>query len=142
MSKALEAQATIDAPVGVVWSALTDWDNAHRWMAGVDSMTADGGVEVGTKLTFRARGKDRPSEIAQLEPGRSVTLRSVQGGVVADYTYELTPINDHATRASLVAECSTSGLLWNLAGPVLRFAMRRTDGGQIDALKKVVEDRR
>lgn len=142
MSKALEAEATINAPVGLVWSQLTDWTNAPRWMSGVDSMTADGGVEVGTKLTCRARGRDRPSEIVRLEDGTSVTLRSIQGGVVADYTYVLTPIDDHTTRASLIAECKTSGLLWNMAGPVLRFAMRRTDSGQIEELKKVVESHR
>jgi len=140
MSKALEANATINASPEVVWATLTDWAQANRWMSGVESMSADGPVAVGTKLMFRARGKDRPSEIVQVDPGRSMTLRSVQGGVTADYTYELVPLDGDSTRASLAAQCQTSGVVWGLLGPAIRFAMRRADRGQMDALKKTVED--
>lgn len=141
MSQAFDVEATIDRPIDVVWSALTDWDNAHRWMSGIDSLAAEGGLEPGTKLTFRARGKDRHSEIVQVEPGRSITLRSVQGGVTADYRYQLTPEGDSATTARLVAECRTSGLPWSLIGPLLRIVVRRTDGGQMNALKPFAEAR-
>ena len=57
-------------------AALIDWDNAHRWMPGIDKLHANGPTEVGTTLSFHARGKDRPSEIIALEPGRRLVLRS------------------------------------------------------------------
>jgi hypothetical protein len=51
----------------------------------------DGATAVGTTLRFTTRGKEQASEISALEPGRSVTLRSRQGGVTADYTYGVEP---------------------------------------------------
>ncbi|MDH3681835.1 MAG: SRPBCC family protein [Acidimicrobiia bacterium] len=139
MAKAIAATATINRPIDEVWASLTDWEHAPRWMTGIDSMSSSGDTEVGTRLAFRARGKDRTSEIVALEPGRSVTLRSVQGGVSADYVYRLREVSPEATAVSLDATCQTTGLAWRAAGPLIRFAMRRTDGGQLDALKAQVE---
>ncbi len=138
MAQAFAVETTINRPADEVWATLVDWPNAGRWMGGVESMSADGPNEVGTRLTFRARGKDRPSSITAIDPGRSITLRSIQGGVVADYRYRLEPLGEQATRACLDADCSTSGL-WSIVGPILRMAMKRTDSGQLDSLKAVVE---
>jgi uncharacterized protein YndB with AHSA1/START domain len=90
MARAFAVTRKIDRPVDVVWSRLTDWDRAAPWM-GVDAIRAEGATAVGTTLRFTARGKDRTSEIAALAPGRSVTLRSRQGGVTADYIYGVEP---------------------------------------------------
>ena len=85
------------------------------------------------------RGKERTSEIAALEPGRSVTLRSRQGGVTADYTYGVEP-SGPGSRVTLTAEVETRGA-WSLAGPMIRAAIRRTDGGQLDALERELDGR-
>lgn len=136
MPHAFTASATIDRPVEQVWAALTDWANAPQWMNGIDWM--DGKTAPGATLTFHTRGKDRTSEIVALEPGRSLTLRSVQGGATADYVYALSPTDDGRTVATLTADCEMRGAL-RLLGPVIRPAIRRTDGGQMDALKSFVE---
>lgn len=138
MGTAIDTEVVIDRPIDVVWRTMTAWDRAGAWMSGVERLEADGETVVGTRLTFRARGKDRPSELVAVEPGRSVTLRSTQGGVTADYRYALTPEGDDRTRARLVAECRADGA-WQLVGPLLRMAIRRTDGGQMAALKATVE---
>lgn len=138
MTKAFDVDTTIGRPAGEVWATLTDWANAGRWMRGVDSLTAHGPHEAGTRLTFRARGKDRTSMIAHIDPGRSITLRSMQGGVTADYRYRLEPVGNDSTRVRLEAECSTTGS-WSLVGPVLRAVMKRTDSGQLENLKAVME---
>ena len=65
-----------------MWAALTDWPNAHRWMPGIDTIAADGQTAEGTRLTFRARGKDRSSTIVRCVTGQSIVLRSGQGGLV------------------------------------------------------------
>ncbi len=139
MQQAFDVQTTIDQPIDKAWDALTDWSDAPQWMKGVDSLTANGPTEPGTALTFRARGKDRSSEIVTVDPGRSVTLRSRQGGVTADYRYTLTAVDDTTTTARLVAGCETDGFLWNLIGPVLRLMMSRTDRDQMDAFKVYAE---
>ena len=138
MTQAFAVSEQIDRPVEEVWTRLTDWSSAPEWMPGVEAMEADGPTTVGTTMTFWARGKERPSEITAVMPGRSVTLSSSQGNVTADYTYTCEPVGD-GTRVSLIADCSTKGFLLALVGPLLRLVVRRTDSGQISAFKRVVE---
>ena len=121
-----------------MWPRLTDWDRAAGWL-GVDSIRADGPTAVGTTLRFTTRGKERTSEIAALDPGRSITLRSRQGGVTADYTYAVEPA-DGGSRLTLVADVAVRGA-WALAGPALRAVIRRTDQGQLDALARELASR-
>lgn len=133
MSTAFDVTSVIDRPAEIVWRVLTDWHRAPAWMSGVDSVTqADGST-----LRFVARNRERTSEITAVQPGESLTLTSTQGGVRAAYTYSVEP-DGAATRARLVADVTTSGL-WRPAAPALRALIRRADGGQLDALKKLVE---
>ena len=114
---------------------LTDWDRAGEWMNGIDWIRADGPLEPGTQLLFHSRGKERPSEIAAIDPGRSLTLRSVQGPVGADYTYTVSAAGD-GTRLELVADCTITGPM-KLLSPLLRWVVKRTDGNQPADLKTV-----
>ncbi len=139
MSTTFSVETTIDWPQNAVWETLTDWANAHRWMPGIESMTVDGETAEGATITFHARGKERSSQITRCEPGRLVTLQSIQGGVTADYTYELHRVDDRSTRVTLVAECKTRGLLWAVASPVIGIAIKRADGPQLEALKRLME---
>ena len=139
MSVAFTARTTIARPADQVWNALVDWDNAHHWMGGVEWLRADGPTEVGTGLTFRSRGKDRPSTITDVVPGRSLVLRSQQGGVTADYHYRIDPVDEATTEVELTADCATGGAAWRIVGPLLRAAMRRADSDQLDSFKNHVE---
>ena len=130
MTEAFSAETTINRPVEEVWARLVDWDDATRWMSGVEGMRAQGPTAVGTELVFTTRGKQRTSQIAAMDPGRSITLRSVQGGVTADYVYECEP-EGGGTRVSLVADCRMTGPI-KLLGPVIRSAIRKADGKQLD----------
>ncbi|MGA9747076.1 MAG: SRPBCC family protein [Nocardioides sp.] len=129
MTTAFTARATVGHPVAAVWERLVDWDSADRWMRGVDAVRAQGPVEVGSTIVFTTRGKERLATIAALHPGRSITMRSVQGGVTADYTYECVA-RGRDTSLSLVADCSMTGPT-RLLGPLIRYAIRRADGGQL-----------
>ena len=131
MTEAFTAETTIDHPIEVVWARLIDWDTAAQWMPGVDALRAQGPTTAGTTLVFTTRGKQRTAQIAALDPGSSFTLRSIQGGVTADYVYRCTRHGD-GTRVSLVADCSMTGPV-RLFGPLIRSAIRRSDGGQLDA---------
>ena len=139
MARTFAVAETIDRPARAVWAALTDWPNAHIWMRGIDRMEAQGETAAGTELRFHAREAERTSVIARCDEGRSIVLRSVQGGVTADYTYELQPAGDGATRVTLVAECRFRGMLYRLMSPLIRRAIQSTDGKQLEQLKRVVE---
>ncbi|HWH99381.1 MAG TPA: SRPBCC family protein [Propionibacteriaceae bacterium] len=131
MTEVFTAEVTIGRPVDAVWARLIDWDNAARWMSGVEALRAHGPTAAGTTLVFTTRGKERTGQIAALDPGHSITLRSVQGGVTADYVYTCTRRGE-GTGVSLVADCRMTGPV-RLLGPVIRSAIRRADSGQLNA---------
>lgn len=139
MARTLSIEEEIRRSPQQAWAALTDWENAHRWMPGIEAMTPDGETAAGTKLTFRARGAERTSTIVSCEPGRSIVLRSVQGGVTADYRYEVQDLGGNSSRITLVADCRVSGTLLRLVSPLLRIAIRRSDGKQLRLLKALIE---
>ncbi|MXY85770.1 MAG: hypothetical protein F4Y95_04570 [Chloroflexi bacterium] len=139
MARTISASETIDRPADEVWAVITDWPNAVHWMNGIESMSIEGEPVEGAWVHFFTRGQDRESVVVRCEPGRSVTLRSQQGGVTADYTYSVESAGESSSRVGLEAECRFSGWRYLLLGPLIRFAIRRTDGGQIAALKRVIE---
>ena len=139
MAQTFTVDEVIQRPAPQVWEALTDWTNAHRWIPGIEGITAEGETAEGTKLTFRARGADRTSTIVQCDVGRLIVLRSVQGGVTADYTYEVHEQGEGSARVPLVANCQITGLWWSLVSPLLRIAIRFSDGKQLRLLKAMVE---
>ncbi|MCP3853455.1 MAG: hypothetical protein GY698_01810 [Actinomycetia bacterium] len=139
MAQVFASEVEIDRPAAEVWAALTDWPNAHTWMGGVDSIEAGGPTETGTTLRFHTRGKDRPAELSAVDPGKVIVVRSTQGGVSADYTYSLRPLTGSRTRVSLVADCSARGFPWAMLTPVLRMVIKRTDGGQLETLRRRIE---
>ena len=139
MTRTLSVEEEIRRPAAEVWEALTDWENAHRWMPGVEGMSAEGETAEGTKLTFRARGAERSSEIVHCDAGKSIVLRSVQGGVTADYRYEVHDLGGRSTRVTLVADCRVTGLLLRIVSPLLRIAIQMSDGKQLRLLKAMVE---
>ena len=138
MAQAFRVERELDRPADEVWAQLTDWSRAAGWL-GVDSIRADGPTAVGTELVFRARRKERRSEIVALDPGRSLTLRSRQSGVTADYTYGVEPAGN-GSRATLTADVRTQGV-WALLGPVIRAAIRKEDAGQLEALARALAAR-
>ena len=139
MAETISVVETINRSPEEVWEVLTDWPGAVRWMNGIDSMSIEGETVEGARVRFHTRGQDRDSVITQCEVGCSLTLRSQQGGVTADYTYSIEAVGDSSSLVSLEAECHFSGLLFRLLGPLISFAIRRTDRGQIAALKQVIE---
>ena len=60
-------------------------------------------------------------------------------GVTADYTYEVQEIDEGSTRVTLVADCQITGIWWRVMSPLLRLAIRFSDGKQLRLLKGMVE---
>lgn len=113
-----------------VWRLLTDWSAAPAWL-GVSDPRLDGPLVRGARLTFEARGKEQSSTVEQVDPPQLLVLRSVQGAVTADYTYRLREIESQGTEVSLQVEVDVHGAM-RLLAPVIRSAIRRADGGQLD----------
>ena len=139
MTRTLSGEEEIQMPASEVWEGLTDWENACKWMPGVEGMVADGETAAGTTLTFRARGAERSSTVVHCDTGTSIVLRSTQGGVTADYRYEVHDIDGRSTRVTLMADCHVTGLWWRIVSPLLRIAIRSTDGKQLRRFNEMIE---
>jgi uncharacterized protein YndB with AHSA1/START domain len=140
MSKGFQATAHISATTDVVWVHLTDWRRAPEWMNGIDEMrlALDEPVGEGTRILFKARGRERESTIDSWSPPRRLALRSRQGGMTALYEYTCEP-EEGGTRLTLNANCEARGIGWRAAAPLIRFMMKRVDSGQVTALKRLIE---
>ncbi len=128
----------IDAPIDEVWRYLTEPALMTRWMTSIDDIrTADNEpLHEGSKMLFSARGADRMSEVTAFRPNELMTLRSVQGPVTAVYQYALKP-NGSGTDARLEATCDADGI-FKIFGPLLRYLIRKSDGGQLASLKAAI----
>lgn len=138
--RVFESKVIINQPIDSVWSYLTDWENAPKWMSGVDELKALGEIEAGTKLVFVARGAERGSEIVECDTGKKIILRSVQGAVSADYSYHLKSVGDE-TELTLVATCEMNSLLMKIMSPIIRFGMKMVDSKQPTSLKHYIESK-
>ena len=139
MTRTLSGEEEIQMPASEVWEGLTDWENACKWMPGVEGMVADGETAAGTTLTFRARGAERSSTVVHCDTGSSIVLRSTQGGVTADYRHEVHDIDGRSSRVTLVADCHVTGLWWRIVSPLLRIAIRSSDGKQLRLFRAMIE---
>lgn len=139
LSVIFEANEEIETSIENAWVTMTDWSRAPLWMSSVESITVRGKTEVGAELMVRARGRETTSTIAECRQPTKLVLESVQGNVRARYTYSLAEVGDGKTSVTLVADCVTRGPVLALAGPLLRMMIKRADGGQVTALKAVIE---
>lgn len=141
-TRTFEVSETIDRPIDSVWSLMTDFDRAPEWMAEVVRIERDPSVPpcLGTKLaTYVKRSKAAmQTEIVAWTPPEELALASRQGGISAIYRYRLAPAAS-GTHVTLNASCTAQGLLWRLLHPLIFIMMKRADGGQLAALKALVE---
>jgi uncharacterized protein YndB with AHSA1/START domain len=132
MTTAFTRSTVIGAAPAMVWQTLTDFPDAPRWMPGTTDMRLDGELRDGAVLHFTARGRPRRSVVTEVTADRSLTLTSTQGPVTAAYAYTLAPAGT-GTRIDLVVDLTVSGVT-RLLAPVIRAAVAREDGGQLDRL--------
>jgi len=73
MAGGFTVKESIERSPEEVWAYLTDFGNAKKWMTGVEEMSQinQGPIEVGTRFRFKARGKERESEVTASSPGWS-----------------------------------------------------------------------
>jgi carbon monoxide dehydrogenase subunit G len=134
----VDVSERIDVAPVLAWKHLIDWRNAAQWLPGVETIQSAEAPAVGSRIVFVARGKERSSTITALEPGRAVTLESTQGGVTATYRYTIEPSDPAGAVLRLRIECDVRGPL-RLIAPVIRSAIRKTDGAQPSRFRAWVE---
>lgn len=142
--------ATIARPVDDVYRFLADSTNTPVWYEAVEHVTklSDRPVEEGTMYRMTRRlpqGRvDNLVEVSELEPGRRITLRSLDGPTPFTYRYTLEPDPDGRTHLMLEGTITGEGLegpaalLAPLASHVFRSGMAKN----LHSLKSTLEARR
>lgn len=140
MNEIFKDTVTIHASKEQVWRYFTNLEeNGPDWMNGITSLENASSEELkeGTRYVFLARGKKHTTTITEFEPMKKVTMTSIQGKFRADYTYLFTG-SDENTEVILVAKCEASGFS-KILSPVIKIAIRKSDGGQLENFKKAFE---
>lgn len=134
-------EETIDAPIDEVWRYLTETSLMQTWMPGLEQLRSHDGkpLSANSRLFFKARGRQRQSDVVAFRTCECIALRSTQGPLTATYTYGIEPagVDGGTTRVTLDADCVAKGLA-KVFAPLLRTMIRRADGGQLSRLKAVV----
>jgi ribosome-associated toxin RatA of RatAB toxin-antitoxin module len=122
--------ALLPHPPGAIYALVADVERYPEflpWCSAVRVLAHEGG-EVTVRLSF-ASGLVRASFTTRnlLEPGRSVTMRLVDGPFdMLEGRWDFTPVGDAGTRADLVVRFATRGVTGALAlGPAFEAACNR-----------------
>jgi uncharacterized protein YndB with AHSA1/START domain len=136
---------TINAPVGEVFVYLARSENLPRWNYALDhtEQTSPGPIGVGT--TYRqTRTIPRPTEehfrITAYDPPNLLTMDGNFGPFTGTASYQLTPLDQHATRLVNTFHVTALGALKAIAaiaGPRVKHAVAKN----LNVLKDILETR-
>jgi uncharacterized membrane protein len=142
----VRTEAVIDRPVDVVAAYAGDPANAPEWYANIASVAwrTPPPVAVGSRMDFVAAFLGRrlayTYEVAELEPGRRLVMRTADGPFPMETTYTWEPAGEGATRMTLRNRGRPSGFSRH-ARPVMELAMRRANRADLARLREVLERR-
>jgi uncharacterized protein YndB with AHSA1/START domain len=143
MSIDVTAQATIEAERERVASYATDPRNDPLWIGGIveAEMLSDPPLEKGSTVrrvaTFLGKRIEYVMEVAELEPGSRIVMRSVRSPFPMVVTYSFADASG-GTRARIRVEGEPAGL-YRVAGPVMAQAVKRSILRDVRTLKAIME---
>lgn len=137
-------ETVIALPSAQVAAFAGDPTNAPRWYANIKSVTwqTPPPLTVGSRMDFVARFLGRTLaytyEVAELEPGRRLVMRTSQNPFPMETTYTFDPVDATHTRMTLRNRGQPSGFA-AVAGPAMAAAMRRANTKDLARLKQLLE---
>ena len=139
----VRVEQRIERPRAEVAGYVTDWRNDPTWikaLTGVRLLTEPPlrvGSQVERVANFRGRTIAYVNEVAELEPGSRLVMKSVEGPFPMTVAYEFEAAGD-GTLVRIRAQGDATGF-YRLAAPVLSRAVRRTITADLKRLKKLLE---
>jgi uncharacterized membrane protein len=144
MSVDVEVATTIDRPPEVVAAFAGDPTNAPQWYANIRSVQwrTPPPVGVGSRIDFVAQFLGRrlayTYEVAELEPGSRLVMRTANGPFPMETTYTWKPSGAMGTRMTLRNRGNPSGFS-RLTAPMMERAIRRATAKDLERLKTLLE---
>ncbi len=139
-------ETVIRRPCAEVAAYAGDPENAPDWYANISTVEwrTPPPLAVGSRVdfvaTFLGRRLAYTYEVAELEPGRRLVMRTTDGPFPMETTYTWEPTADGATRMVLRNRGRPSGFS-AVAGPFMAAAVRRANRKDLAALKDRLEAR-
>lgn len=143
MATDLTVEQTIARPREEVARFTTDWRNDLEWIGALRDvrLVTEGEFGVGSQVlrvaSFLGRRIGYVNEIAALEPGRRLVMRSVKAPFPMTVTYEWEDVPD-GTLMRIRTQGDASGF-YRVAGPLLDVAVRRGVGRDLARLRRLLE---
>jgi uncharacterized membrane protein len=144
MTVDVQTEIIIDRPVDIVAGYAADPTNAPEWYANIYSVEwkTEPPVTVGSAVAFVARFLGRSLEytyeIAELEPGERLVMRTKQGPFPMETTYTWSAVDGRSTRMTLRNRGEPAGFARITAGAMQR-AMRRANTKDLQNIKRILE---
>jgi hypothetical protein len=139
-------ETVIERSVDVVSRFAMNPDNAPRWYRNITSVEwrSPRQLNVGARIAFVAHFMSRrlsyTYEVALLQPGVRLVMRTAQGPFPMETTYEFEALGPEQTRMRLRNRGEPSGF-GALVAPFLALAIRRENRKDLAVLKDLLERR-
>jgi carbon monoxide dehydrogenase subunit G len=139
----VSATTQIVRPMAEVAAFAMEAENDPRWIGGISSANrlTPGPTAVGTRVErvayFLGKRIEYVMEVAELEPGRRIVLRSIKSPFPMRVTYSFEPVTG-GTRAGVRVEGDAGGF-YRIAGPLMGPAVRRNLRRDVHRLKEICE---
>jgi uncharacterized membrane protein len=136
-------ERVIGRPRAEVAAYMTDWRNDPSWIGALRDvrLVTDGPLAVGSQVervaSFLGKRIEYVNEVAELDPGRRLVMRSVRAPFPMTVTYEFEDAGADATRVRIRAQGDASGF-YRIAGPLLARAVERGIRGDLERLARVL----
>jgi len=137
-------EVVIDRPPAEVAGYAGDPGNAPNWYVNIESVNwlTEPPLKVGSRLAFVARFLGRTIsytyEIVELDPGRSLVMRTSEGPFPMETSYRWEPVGAASTRMTLRNRGEPAGF-GRVTGPLMAAAMRRANRKDLAVLKARLE---
>jgi uncharacterized protein YndB with AHSA1/START domain len=144
MALDVTTEIVIDRPCAEVAAYAGDPTNAPRWYTNISSVRwrSEPPMVVGSTMDFVAKFMGRRMEytyqVAELEPGRKLVMRTTDGPFAMETTYTWTPDGDNRTRMELRNRGGPTGIA-RIADPLAAWGVRRATRKDLAALKRTLE---
>lgn len=140
----MQARIEIDRPAAEVFDYISNFENNTAWQRGMEDarFTTPPPLAVGSRYEQIASFLGRPVvtlfEVTDLQPGRSITIESIESSFPIEVTRRVEPLGKGRSR--IIAEISGEpGGLTRLFSPITRRFAQHAISADYKRLKELLE---